>query len=160
MSAWWYQMLSVVSLLASRTLRSPSLLAAYSPSGEPKGMSTGQRKRVMTWHDMISKYMYLPCACVFIHWCSLIWCGASCFSGQRWAQGHVNKSKKESSDITWYFNTSIYLMHASVYSNVHLHGVMRLVSLVRQSESVPWPKLPMKTEMDPAFKDKPQINTF
>lgn len=51
-------------------------------------------------------------------------------------------------------------MHASLYSNVHLHGVMRLVSLVRQSESVPWPKLPMKTEMDSAFKDKPQINTF
>ena len=54
----------------------------------------------------------------------------------------------------------IYLMHSSLYRNVHLHGVMHLVSLVRQSESVPWPELPMKTEMDPAFKDKPQINTF
>ena len=51
-------------------------------------------------------------------------------------------------------------MHSSLYRNVHLHGVMHLVSLVRQSESVPWPELPMKTEMDPAFKDKPQINTF
>ena len=51
-------------------------------------------------------------------------------------------------------------MHASLYSIVHLDGVVHLVRLVRQSESVPWSKFPMKTQMDPGLKNRSQINTF